>query len=287
MREISLTMAHMFRRILVLALALTAARPAAAQQRSRTLPGAPKPNPAAQHAGPAMGTIDGVVTDSALVPIAGAEVGILRTAFKITTNAEGRFRITDVQMGSYILMLRRFGYSPVASVVSVNAGDTLKVMYSLQKLATGRLDTVRITERRVSVNLVDFERRRRLGVGRFMTEADIEKRGSIDVGTLLRSFNEVVVVRDDNSGVTSLQSRRDQGNMIKAQGAGACATQVIVDNIPMPHSVDVELLPRPKEIAGIEVYGGPSGAPSEYGGSDRACGMVLIWTKDGTRAPRK
>jgi len=286
MREISQIMAPTFRRILVLALALTPALPAAAQQRSRTLPGAPKPNPAAQPTA-AMGVIDGVVTDSALVPIAGAEVGILRTALKITTNAEGRFRITDVQLGTYILMLRRFGFSPIASVVSVSGGDTLKVMYSLQRLAAGRLDTVRVTERRESLNLMDFERRRQLGVGRFMTAADIEKRGSIDVGTLLRSFSEIAVVRNDATGTTSLQSRREQGNMIKAQGAGACATQVIVDNIPMPHEVDVELLPRPKEVAGIEVYGGPSGAPSQFGGADRACGMVLIWTKDGTRTVRK
>lgn len=287
MREIPHIMATTIRRIFIFVLALTAAMPAAAQQRSRSLPGAAKPKPATDTPAPGFGIIDGVVTDSALTPIEGAEIGILRTPLKITTNAQGRFRITDVQLGTYILMLRRFGFSPVASVVSVTAGDTTKVMYSLQKLVAGRLDTVRVTERRESRSMVDFERRRRLGVGRFMTAADIEKRGSIDVGTLLRSFNEIAVVRDDNNGVTSLQSRRDQGNMIKAQGAGACATQVIVDNIPMPHSVDVELLPRPREIAGLEVYGGPAGAPSEFGGADRACGMVLIWTKDGTTLTNK
>lgn len=270
-------------RLAVLASALACATPAVAQQRARTLPsGAPKPQVSDTIQRRAMGVIDGFVADSALAPIPGAEIGILRTPIKITTNAQGRFRITDVQMGTYILMLRRFGYSPIASVVSVNAGDTLRVTYSLQKLMAGRLDTVRIIERGQSRNLMEFERRRQLGVGRFLTALQIERRGSIDVGTLLRGFSSLAVVRDDATGVTSLQNRRDQGNMLYAQGAGACPVQVVVDNIPMPREVDVELLPRPKEIAGIEVYSGPSGVPAQFVGQDRRCGMVLIWTKDGS-----
>jgi hypothetical protein len=50
----------------------------------------------------------------------------------------------------------------------------------------------------------------------------------------------------------------------------------------MPRDANVEYLPRPKEIAGIEVYAGPSGVPAQFVGQDRQCGMVLIWTKDGS-----
>lgn len=270
------------RQLVLFAALLGVAVPATAQQRARTLPsGAAKSKPA-DPVTAQLGVIDGLVTDSALAPMAAAEIGILRTPVKITTNAQGRFRITDVKMGTYILMLRKFGYSPIASVVSVTAGDTTKLMYSLQRLTAGKLDTVRITERRESRTMMEFERRRQLGVGRFMTLAEIERRGSIDVGTLLRTFTELSVVRNDATGVTSLQNRRDQGNMLTATGAGACATQVVVDNIPMPAEVDVELLPRPSEIAGIEVYAGPSGVPAQFSGTNRQCGMVLIWTKDGT-----
>ena len=264
---------------------LLCASPAAAQQRARTLPSTtPKPPPSAEQARDrAMGVIDGMVTDSGFAPIQGADIGILRTPLKISTGARGRFRITDVQMGTYIITVRRFGYSPIASVISVNAGDTLRLSYALQPLGGGsRLDTVRVTERRTSRNLMEFERRRRLGVGRFLTATDLEKRGSVDISTVLRSFSTIWVARDDNTGVTSLQARRDQGNMLQAQGAGSCPVQVIVDNVPMPRDADVELLPRPKEIAGVEVYGGPAGTPSQFGGLDRRCGMVIIWTRDGS-----
>jgi hypothetical protein len=275
-------MATHFRPFLLVAAAVLCAVPASAQRRASTLPAtAPKTN-ADTLRQLTMGVIDGTVTDSMLAPMEGAEIGVLRTPLKITTNARGRFRITDMQTGTYILTLRRFGYSPVASVISVSAGDTLRLSYALQKLGVGKLDTVRITERRVSRNMIEFERRRRLGLGEYLTAAQIDKRGSIDVATLLRGFKSLAVVQDDATGITSVQNRRDQGNMLTATGAGACAVQIIVDNIPMPHEADVELLPRPKEVAGIEVYGGPSGAPSQFGGMDRACGMILIWTKDGT-----
>jgi len=276
-------MATTFRFLLTLGAAgFLCASPAAAQQRARTLPSAtPKPPPAAEQ-GPAKGVIDGMVTDSGFVPMQGAEIGILRTPVKISTGARGRFRITDVQTGTYIITVRRFGYRPMASVIAVNGGDTLRLSYALQPLGAGRLDTVRVTERQTSRNLMEFERRRLLGVGKFLTATDLDKRGSVDVSTVLRGFSTLWVARDDNTGVTSLQSRRDQGNMVYAQGAGACPVQVVVDNIPMPRELDVELLPRPKEIAGIEVYGGPSGTPSQFGGLDRRCGMVIIWTKDGS-----
>ena len=282
-------MTNTFRSILCLGvtgLLAAPAAPLAAQVRSRTLPSSVVPKPGASTdtvKRPIHGVIDGLVTDTALAPMRDAEIGILRTPVKIATGAQGRFRITDVQMGTYILTVRRFGYRPTATVISVNGGDTLRLSYALTPLGVGRLDTVRVTERQMSRNLMEFERRRQLGLGKYLTAADLEKRGSIDVSTVLRGFSTLVVARDDNTGVTSLQSRRDQGNMMMASGAGACSVQVVVDNIMMPSQFDVELLPRPKEIAGIEVYGGPSGVPSQFAGTDRRCGMVLIWTKDGSR----
>jgi hypothetical protein len=48
----------------------------------------------------------------------------------------------------------------------------------------------------------------------------------------------------------------------------------------MPPRFPLELLPTPKEIAGIEVYDGPATVPAQFSGMDRRCGMVLVWTKD-------
>ena len=45
--------------------------------------------------------------------------------------------------------------------------------------------------------------------------------------------------------------------------------------------VNLDNLPSPKEIAGIEMYPGPATAPLQYGGSGTRCGVILIWTKSG------
>jgi hypothetical protein len=105
--------------VILAAAGFVCAVPAAAQRRAKTLPtAAPKaPSTAEVAQRTAFGVIDGMVTDSGFVPMLGAEIGILRTSIRISTNTQGRFRITDVQMGTYILMLRRFGYSPIASVI--------------------------------------------------------------------------------------------------------------------------------------------------------------------------
>ena len=39
------------------------------------------------------------------------------------------------------------------------------------------------------------------------------------------------------------------------------ALQILVDGVPMPPRFPLELLPTPKEIAGIEVYDGPATGP--------------------------
>jgi hypothetical protein len=43
----------------------------------------------------------------------------------------------------------------------------------------------------------------------------------------------------------------------------------------------MSILPAPRDVAGVEVYAGPSTVPLQFSGADRRCGMVLVWTKDG------
>jgi hypothetical protein len=41
------------------------------------------------------------------------------------------------------------------------------------------------------------------------------------------------------------------------------------------------MLVLPHEVAGIEVYRGPSEIPAEYQGADARCGAIVIWTHGG------
>ena len=224
--------------------------------------------------------IDGVVTDTNLVPLVSAEVTVLRTTVKISTNNLGKFRFTDVPAGQYLLIVKRLGFRPVSGLIDVPPGDTVRLTYSLERSAQG-LAAVNITEKRESVRMLEFNQRMRQGVGEFFTAEQLEKRAALSVADILRYARTMTITPDNtNNGALIALSKREGGGL-NAGGAAYCPMQVVVDNVQMPSGFPMDLLPPPKMISGIEVYAGAATAPLQFAGNDRRCGMILVWTKDG------
>ncbi len=213
------------------------------------------------------GTLDGFVSDTALRPLASATVSVLGTSVRVTTGSNGRFRIVDLPAGSYFIVVRRIGYAPLSAVIRIVDRDTLRSSFALRGVATA-LDTVVVSERSAGMRLSEFEGRRRLGFGHFLTEAEIGKRNAVYVGDLIRMIPSVVVSKKgfDQFAV----STRD-----------GCAFRVFVDGVRMPYPTNLADLPRPVEIAGIEVYSGPATIPPMYAALSGGCGVILLWTKGG------
>lgn len=227
------------------------------------------------------GVIDGAVSDSSLRPISFAEVTILRTEIKLQTNSIGRFRFNDVPPGQYLLIVRRIGFRPISSIIQVGTRDTLRLSFIMEP-SIQSLDRVVVTEERRSLRMLEFEQRRQQGWGFFLTGEQIEKRNLPVAADYLRLAPSISLAPSHNaSGIPDLVAiSKREGGSIYGDGAGACAMQIVVDNVPMPPRFPLELLPTPKEIAGIEVYDGPATVPAQFNGLDRRCGMVLVWTKD-------
>lgn len=238
--------------------------------------------PNAARAAAALGVIDGLVTDTTLRPIAMAEIAILRTDIRIETNGAGRFRFVDVPPGQYLLITRRLGYRPVSAIVQVGRADTLRLSYTMEPV-TQTLEPVVVTEDRVSLHLLEFEQRRKQGLGFFITQDQIERRNLPVSADYLRLAPAVALAPSPNaSGISDMVaiSRREAGSVF-GEGAGACAMQIVIDNVPMPPRFPLEMLPTPREIAGIEVYSGPASVPAQFSGLDRRCGMIIVWTRRG------
>ena len=117
----------------------------------------------------------------------------------------------------------------------------------------------------------EFEGRRRLGWGQFMTQAEIEKLDFVAISDLLLTFRSI---------------DRTMSNT----RAPSCRYQFFVDGVPLKDAgMMIEVLPRPAEIFGIELYDSPSTIPLEYktfgpggkGNSGALCGVILVWTKRG------
>jgi len=228
------------------------------------------------------GTIDGVVSDTNLVPLHAAFVSILGTAVRVGTGPNGRFRITQLPAGEYLLVVKRVGYRPVSSVVDVAASDTLRVSYTLADVpqTAATLGAVVVTEPSNSERLAGFDARRKLGVGSFLTLDQINKANTVYTTELMRKFPSVNVSPDNSSVITQYYalSAREGGN----PAMGACPMQVYLDQVPLPTPFNLDLLPTPKDLYGIEVYAGASTIPPQFNGFNRGCGVILVWTKAGS-----
>jgi len=226
----------------------------------------------------AMGTIDGIVSDTGLVPLQAAFVSILGTSIRVGTGTNGRFRITRVPPGEYLLIVKRIGYRPTSSVVNVSIDDTLRLAYTLQKVPPQELDAVVVTSKSPSIRMAEFEARRKLGVGEFMNADEITARNTVFSTELFRKFKGVNV--SPSNGIVkayyALSAREGGSPMV-----GACPMQVYLDQVPLPTPFNLDLLPPPREIAGIETYSGASTVPPQFAGFNRGCGVILVWTKDG------
>jgi Carboxypeptidase regulatory-like domain len=226
---------------------------------------------------PKPGVLDGVVTDTSLTPIAGATAWILGSQVEATTDARGRFRIVDLPANQYIVLVRRIGYAQFSSALRVPEGDTVRASFALKR-ATPVLDTVIATASRAPTRLQEFEDRRKLGEGQFLTGDEIEKLNFVGVWGLLRVFHSVRVagIVENSRGAPNLRGQ-------------PCPFQFFIDGVRVNTPKEAEL-PSPKELAGIEVYANTATVPLQYKtfGGDATfrygggfCGVILLWTKSG------
>ena len=211
--------------------------------------------------------IDGLVTDQSLAPLADAIITILGSNIKVVTGLNGRFQVVRLPTGHYVLMIRRLGYSPVSALVDVAEGDTARMSFTLERVVA--LDTVVVSAARPAGLLGEFEGRRRFGFGHFVTQEDIEKKRTNFVADLLRTILSVEIAEKDRHQV-AINTR------------GGCAFQLFLDGIPLPRGTDLNDLPPPRDLAGIEIYSGPATIPPQYKRSDAGCGVILFWSRAGS-----
>lgn len=229
-----------------------------------------------------LAVIDGIVTDTLLRPLGSADVSVVGIGARVVTSENGRFRMLQVPAGQYLLVVRRIGYAPTSGIIQVPDADTVRLSYTLVR-SDRMLDTVRVKERRVTMRMLDFEVRRKQGQGQFITLEEIERRGSLQASDYMRSMRGVEVSRVTTQAFagTQVYSRREGGGFDAGGQQQYCAMQVVLDGIILPRNFDLDLLPPPKQIAGIEVYTGAATIPPQFGGPDRRCGLVAVWTRDG------
>jgi hypothetical protein len=118
--------------------------------------------------------------------------------------------------------------------------------------------------------LEQFEARRKMGAGYFVTRADIERRQPNLLSDYMRMVPGVRIVTLDN-GHTGLRfARNPRGN---------CPPQYFVDGIATSNFDIDEVLPG--DVEGVELYAGSAGVPPQFNRffGTSICGTILIWTR--------
>jgi len=198
-------------------------------------------------------------------PLAGAQVSITDGP-GTRTNALGEWTIPNAPLGTRMLEVRAVGYYPERRHVDVVASAApLRIAMSTLKAV---LDTIRITARGLpgGADGGGFQRRRRIGLGHFITPEDVARFRPIVTSDLFRIVPGVQLEKDS----------------LKMRGAFEtwCSPAIFIDGHHLRNvtAADIDDSVSPHEVAGIEVYR-ESTAPPQYQAGLSGCGSIVIWTK--------
>jgi hypothetical protein len=243
-----------------------------------------------------------VVRDSANNPIEGAEVVIAGAAKSMLTGRRGAFRLREVPVGEHEVIVRKLGYGPM----------TTKVTFALNKTVTRRvvltpvqvLNQVEVTAERMRDPLMrSFEENRKLGIGKFITRAELEARPNTQLATFFREMPAAQVTSQgtrawigSNRGCLVYASmdgsKRPDAPKYSLEEVssgplsvnGCCFPTVYVDQRRIFSGRDGEMVPNinrflVEQLEGVEYYPGLASVPAQYAQSEQKCGVLVLHTR--------
>lgn len=221
-------------------------------------------------------SVRGVARGGGGLPLANVRVSVWGTGLEAVTATDGRFALSELPTGSYLLEARAIGYQPSRRIVSFEPNTEATVVAQLERLIT--LDTIKVRalrNRLLGPDMTGFEARRQRGLGRFLDPQDIEQRMSGRTSDFFRAV----------SGVRLVTSSTGDRVQMRGNVTGYCTPTVFVDRVKQfMFDGDLDAIVSPMDVRAIEVYAGFVMTPPEFQVPFDTCGSIVIWT--GKRTPR-
>jgi len=187
-----------------------------------------------------------------------------------TTDDLGEVAFSGIAAGRHRVQARRLGFAPLTTDVVCTGTDTLRVTFMMRR-SDQMLDTQHVREQRIATGLSEFEGRRALGVGQFLTRDELDKFAGRELATQLASrFHGTRMQMGKTGGTQYLMSTQGIG----LHDIAGCVTKVFLDGLH--HDSDLSDI-RPETLAGAEFYNVAS-IPAEYR-SGAPCGVLLLWSR--------
>jgi hypothetical protein len=219
-------------------------------------------------------TIMGTVRDSLSQPIAGADIIAQRGNHRTRSDSAGKYVLTDLDGGAYIIAARKVGYAPGRWDAIVSKSGRVEINFVLARRVV--LDTVSVTAVRDCpiYSLDGFECRRAAQRGMFLDYAEIDEQGALVTADLFRGLPGFrVEARSATGGPVRVA--------VPASYTGCIAS--LVDGRPASSTNPIP--PKPSDLSGIEIYLNPDSVPEPYRRftwasrqAHRRCSMVVYWT---------
>ena len=213
--------------------------------------------------------VTGQVTTRGGAPVEGARVTVQGATPSTASGKDGNFTLSGVPAGTQLVLVRQVGYDPVQLPLDITTRGPNRIAVQLGEYHA-QLATVHVPTKVPPSDLdrTGFPRRKRSGMGRYITEDDIEKEQPVYTSDVLRHINGLHILGSgQNVSVTT------------SRGDGCVQYLVDRNSISPNQGVSIDELVRPDDIAAIEFYQ-PLEIPLELTGSNSSgCALVVIWTR--------
>ncbi|MFN0178879.1 MAG: carboxypeptidase regulatory-like domain-containing protein [Gemmatimonadales bacterium] len=228
-------------------------------------------------------------------PIPGALVAVAETDTVLATNDEGRFEVTQLPVGRLSVRIRAIGFRPLGAVFTLGSGRRLVDTTIVLQRAAQLLDSVVVTAKApgfVAGKMIDVERRRASGFGRFLTRAQLQDPLLGGLNMQLRTIGRMLVAPlCGGKGYGAASSTRGEPPVKVNCGdykLRDCFMAVYVDGALYwsPDMGDIRQPPdlstfNPLHYETVEIYRSVAELPIEYAGPAAGCGVLLLWTRVG------
>lgn len=238
-------------------------------------------------------------------PMGSVEVVLDSLRRNAYTDDRGRFLMHSVPPGTHLVTIRRVGYQPMTEHVTFAATRNVERQYALRPVAT--LEAVEV---RANPLMRSFEEHRAVGLGFFLTRADLEKWTTMHLSSVLSRATSSRIVTGGGRKATIVSSRvmptgrevfggRDDRIACGEGFPCACYPQVYVNNMLMnpgrptpPWDISEWSAER---VEAIEWYSSRIHMPLKYNTRQAECGVLVIHLRqfeprgprDSTRKPRE
>jgi hypothetical protein len=221
-----------------------------------------------------------VVSATTRQPIANATLSLTAVTRSARTDSLGQFTLSGLPLGERTLLVQAVGYTPVRALLPLAVGPPVELDIDLEPLPPVLDSVVTKVEGDAPRNLFmeEFESRRAVGLGRFITRAELlQNRG--------RTLDAILRARVPGVRLLNVQDQVVAASARHLARSRPCYVNVLVEGV-LRYTLDTNMpffdlrSLEASMIAGIEYYTVAS-LPAEFNLRGQApCGTLVIWLQN-------